>query len=89
MNMSMYLHRHWPTHLDLMVLEKLPTPRLLAYYRKHLGKKDRFKNGYPAHMVHENDQAYNGEFGTSAHQQFQKYFDDIKAILDTRENVNT
>jgi hypothetical protein len=51
MNLHMYLHRHWPSHIELSELEKLPTPRLLAYYRKHLGKKESFKNGYPSHLV--------------------------------------
>jgi hypothetical protein len=88
MNLHMYLHRHWPSHIELSELEKLPTPRLLAYYRKHLGKKESFKNGYPSHLVKKNDLSYNSEFGTSPNSQFQAYFNGIKAILDKRENIS-
>lgn len=87
MNLHMYLHRHWPSHIELSELEKLPTPRLLAYYRKHLGKKFRFQNGYPSHLVRKNDLAYNSEFGTGPSEQFQAYFNAIKAILDKRGNI--
>ncbi len=88
MNMNMYLHRHWPQHLELSVLEKLPTPRLLAYYRKHLGKKESFKDGYPSHLLRENDLAYNSEFGTNPNAQFKAYFSEIKVMLNRRENIS-
>lgn len=87
-NMSVYLHRHWPNRLPLEEAIKLPTHRLLAYYRKHYGKRSAFKNGYPDTLKHANDDEYNSEFGTSAHQQFKGYFDALKAELDKRENIN-
>lgn len=85
---SIYLNRHWPDRLDLEDAKKLPTPRLLAYYRKHIAKRNSFAGGYPEAYKHKNDDAYNGEWGTSPQFEFQEYFNQLKAELDKRENIN-
>lgn len=84
---KIYLNRHWKNRLCLVEAEKLSTPRLLAYYRKHIGKRDWFKDSYPEKYVQENDHIGDSEFGTNPNKQFNEYLDSIKAILDKREDV--
>ena len=83
-----YLNRHWKNRLCLVEAEKLSTPRLLTYYRKHIGKRDWFKDSYPEKYHMTNDDSYNSEFGTSPNAQFNEYLDSIKAILDKREDIS-
>lgn len=86
MHAKIYLHRHFPNHLSLIALEKLSTPRLLAYYKKHRHLRTKFNDeDYPCYD--ENDIHYNGEFGTSVEHQINQYFDEIKKLLDSRENI--
>jgi hypothetical protein len=84
---SIYLNRHWPERLSIDEAIKLPTKRLLAYYRKHYHKIKWFSTSYPEHLKHKNDNDYNGEFGTSPNMEFQDYFNQLKAELNKRENV--
>jgi hypothetical protein len=81
---KIYLNRHWLNRLPLIEAEKLSTKRLLTYYKKHLHKRYLFLNHYD---YQEKDEEYNSYFGTTPNEQFNKYLDSIKAILDKRENV--
>lgn len=81
---KLYLNRHWINRLPLHEAEKLNTQRLLAYYKKHLHKRNWFVENY---NYQEGDQEYNSYVGTTPNEEFNKYLDSIKFILDTRENV--
>ena len=81
---KIYLNRHWINRLPLVEAEKLSTKRLLTYYKKHLHKRNWFLNGYD---YQEGDENYNSYVGTTPNEEFNKYLDSIKAILDKRENV--
>lgn len=79
-----YLNRHWINRLPLHEAKKLDTKRLLSYYKKHLHKRNLFKNGY---RYQEGDEEYNSYVITTPNEEFNTYLDSIKSILDTRENV--
>ena len=83
---SIYLYRHWPNHLGLSEAQKLPTKRLLAYYKKHLYKRNWFKD-LSNYKWKKNDLDFNGEWGTNPHLQINEYLDKIKLILNSRENI--
>ena len=84
---NIYLNRYWVNRLPLEQAVSLTTPRLLAYYRKHIVKRSWFSLGCPRHLMQVNDVAYNGRFGTSASQQFIGYFDTLKREIDRREHL--
>lgn len=82
---KIYLNRHWPNRLCLPEAKKLPTKRLLTYYRKYQFMRDKFQHG--SYTYHSTDHAYNSEFGTDVAKQINDYLDEIKSILSERENV--
>jgi len=64
-------------YLTLEELEKLPTPRLLAYFKKH-------RRGEYSEMIEP------GVIADEAkHEEDVKYFDGIRALLSERGHVET
>ena len=87
MHGDLYLARHWANRLPTHKLDSLTTPRLLAYYHKHIAKRNWFQNedDYP---WQENDQQYNAEFNMSPNKALNYYLDQVKDTLDKREHVS-
>jgi hypothetical protein len=68
------IQKYIPYALSLEKLHSLPTPRLLAYYKKY-----RWVRHYGVEILNERDKTVN--------QLANEYMDAIKEILDSREHV--
>ena len=86
MHGEFYLNRHWKNRLPVHKLDSLITPRLLAYYHKHQAKRKWFID-ISNYQWQENDLEYNSEFDMSPNKAFNYYLDQVKAILNQRENI--
>lgn len=73
------IHNMLPTYLSDEQMKKLPTKRLLAYYKKYRSKRSYGVCGCCGEILDQDDVAVN--------EQFNAYLDRIKSELDTRENV--